>query len=44
MIDGMLMKTYYLYQNLPKKLRELKAFSNTLKEVAPEPNKAYETH
>ena len=44
MIDGMLMKTYHLYQNLPKKLRELKAFSKALKEAAPEPNKAYEIH
>ena len=33
MIDEMLMKIYYLFQNLPKRLRELKAFSNALEEV-----------
>ena len=42
-IDEMLMKIYYLYQNLPKRLRELKAFSNTMEEAVPKPNKAYGT-
>ena len=33
MIDEMLMKIYYLFQNSPKRLRELKAFSNALEEA-----------
>ena len=43
MIDEMLMKIYYLYQNLPKKLRELKVFSNALEEAAPMPSRAHGT-
>ena len=35
MIDEMLVKVYYLYQNLPKRLRKLKAFSNALQEAVP---------
>ena len=44
MIDEILMKIYHLYQNSPKRLRELKAFSNTLEEAIPKPSKAYGTH
>ena len=43
MIDEMLMKTYYLYQKLPKMLRELKAFSNALERAVPKPSKTYGT-
>ena len=43
MIDEMLMKIYYLYQNLPKRLRELKVFSNALEEAAPMPSRAHGT-
>ena len=38
MIDEMLMKIYYLYQNLPQRPRELKAFSNALEEAEPNPS------
>ena len=43
MIDEMLMKIYYLYQNSSKRLRELKVFSNALEEAAPKPSKAHGT-
>ena len=43
MIDEMLMTIYYLYQNSPKRLRELKAFSNALEEVVPKSSKPYGT-
>ena len=44
MIHKMLMKIYYLYQNLAKRLRELEAFSNALEEAVPKPSIAYGTH
>ena len=43
MIHKMLMKIYYLYQNLAKRLRELEAFSNALEEAVPKPSIAYGT-
>ena len=41
MIYEMLMKIHYPYQNSPKRLRELKAFSNALEKAVPKPSKAY---
>ena len=43
MVDKILMKIDYLYQNSPKRLRELKAFSKDLEEAVPKPTKAYGT-
>ena len=43
MIDKILMKIYYLYPNSPKRLIELKAFSNVLEEAVPKPAKVYGT-
>ena len=41
MIDEILVKVYYLYQNLSKRLRELKGFFNALGEAVPKPSKAH---
>ena len=44
MTDQMVMKVYYLYQNLPKKtLRELKAFSDAVEEAVYKPSKVHGT-
>ena len=42
--DEMLMKFYYLYQNSPKSLRELKCIAEAWEKSVPKPSKSYGTH
>ena len=42
-IDEMLLKLHYLYKKSPKRLRELKIFSEAMEHVVPKPNKACAT-